>query len=195
MEMKLTLAEARENGVKSGLIKIVADGYNAPVTAGERADFSTGCLLPSMLCCPFRQLHAASLGFAPCVLGAGGQLAVRQAAAVQLKAWLYSACSLQGSMCDPPCTSAGNFVDLVTKNFYDGMDIQRADGFVVQTGKPADVSTLAASQCWLCACCWAHSAALLSWLLCAAGSRRPAGPTLAAAFCWAALKALLQHHL
>ena len=31
-------------------------------------------------------------------------------------------------------------MDLVTKKFYDGMDIQRADGFVVQTGKPADVS-------------------------------------------------------
>ena len=41
MEMKLTLAEARENGVKSGLIKIVADGYNAPVTAGETASYST----------------------------------------------------------------------------------------------------------------------------------------------------------
>ena len=41
MEMKLTLAEARENGVKSGLIKIVEDGYNAPVTAGERASYST----------------------------------------------------------------------------------------------------------------------------------------------------------
>ena len=55
---------------------------------------------------------------------------------------LYSACILQGSMCDPPYTSAGNFVDLVTKNFYDGMDIQRADGFVVQTGKPANVSCI-----------------------------------------------------
>ena len=41
LEMKLTLAEARENGVKSGLIKIVADGYNAPVTAGKRAGYST----------------------------------------------------------------------------------------------------------------------------------------------------------
>ncbi len=33
--------------------------------------------------------------------------------------------------------TAGNFVDLVARGFYDGMDIQRADGFVVQTGKPA----------------------------------------------------------
>ena len=41
LELKLTLAEARENGVKSGLIKIVADGYNAPVTAGGRASYST----------------------------------------------------------------------------------------------------------------------------------------------------------
>eukprot|EP00878_Enallax_costatus_P008831 GHUV01009231.1.p1 GENE.GHUV01009231.1~~GHUV01009231.1.p1 ORF type:complete len:353 (+),score=121.32 GHUV01009231.1:507-1565(+) len=32
--------------------------------------------------------------------------------------------------------SAGQFVDLVQKKFYDGMEIQRADGFVVQTGDP-----------------------------------------------------------
>lgn len=32
--------------------------------------------------------------------------------------------------------TAGNFVDLVDKKFYDGMDVQRADGFVVQTGDP-----------------------------------------------------------
>lgn len=32
--------------------------------------------------------------------------------------------------------SAGNFADLVLRGFYNGMDIQRADGFVVQTGKP-----------------------------------------------------------
>ena len=102
MEMKLTLAEARENGVKSGLIKIVADGYNAPVTAGERASLSTGWL-PSMLCPPSRQplvsraccllegiLQACWLQatvkciscFAACVLGAGGQLTVRQVAAI-----------------------------------------------------------------------------------------------------------------
>jgi len=34
-----------------------------------------------------------------------------------------------------PVTS-GNFVDLVERKFYDGMEIQRADGFVVQTGDP-----------------------------------------------------------
>ncbi|GAB4816282.1 hypothetical protein N2152v2_003328 [Parachlorella kessleri] len=34
--------------------------------------------------------------------------------------------------------SAGDFVDLVARGFYDGMEIQRADGFVVQTGKPKD---------------------------------------------------------
>lgn len=33
--------------------------------------------------------------------------------------------------------SAGDFVDLASKGFYDGMEIQRADGFVVQTGKPS----------------------------------------------------------
>jgi cyclophilin family peptidyl-prolyl cis-trans isomerase len=32
--------------------------------------------------------------------------------------------------------SAGDFADLVRRGFYDGMEIQRADGFVVQTGKP-----------------------------------------------------------
>ena len=32
--------------------------------------------------------------------------------------------------------SAGTFVDLVQRKFYDGMEIQRADGFVVQTGDP-----------------------------------------------------------
>lgn len=36
-----------------------------------------------------------------------------------------------------PITS-GNFLDLVDKGFYDGMTIQRSDGFVVQTGKPKD---------------------------------------------------------
>ncbi len=32
--------------------------------------------------------------------------------------------------------SAGGFADLVLRGFYDGMEIQRADGFVVQTGDP-----------------------------------------------------------
>ncbi|KAH9329835.1 hypothetical protein KI387_001943, partial [Taxus chinensis] len=32
--------------------------------------------------------------------------------------------------------TAGNFADLVERHFYDGMEIQRADGFVVQTGDP-----------------------------------------------------------
>jgi cyclophilin family peptidyl-prolyl cis-trans isomerase len=34
--------------------------------------------------------------------------------------------------------TAGNFVDLVQKKFYDGMEFQRADGFVVQTGDPGN---------------------------------------------------------
>ena len=34
--------------------------------------------------------------------------------------------------------TAGNFVDLVQRGFYDGMEIQRSDGFVIQTGKPAN---------------------------------------------------------
>ncbi|XP_073278317.1 peptidyl-prolyl cis-trans isomerase CYP38, chloroplastic-like [Primulina huaijiensis] len=32
--------------------------------------------------------------------------------------------------------TAGNMLDLVERHFYDGMEIQRADGFVVQTGDP-----------------------------------------------------------
>ena len=38
-----------------------------------------------------------------------------------------------------PVTS-GNFVDLVRRKFYDGMEIQRSDGFVVQTGDPSGPS-------------------------------------------------------
>lgn len=63
VEMKINFAETRENGSRGGVMTIVADGYNAPV-------------------------------------------------------------------------SAGDFVDLVSKGFYNGMEIQRSDGFVVQTGKP-----------------------------------------------------------
>lgn len=33
--------------------------------------------------------------------------------------------------------TGGNFVDLVKRKFYDGMEIQRSDGFVVQTGDPS----------------------------------------------------------
>lgn len=32
--------------------------------------------------------------------------------------------------------TAGAFVDLVEKKFYDNMEIQRSDGLVVQTGRP-----------------------------------------------------------
>jgi peptidylprolyl isomerase len=32
--------------------------------------------------------------------------------------------------------TGGNFIDLIVKKFYDGMDIQRSDGFVIQTGDP-----------------------------------------------------------
>jgi cyclophilin family peptidyl-prolyl cis-trans isomerase len=33
--------------------------------------------------------------------------------------------------------TAGNFADLIQRGFYDGMEIQRSDGFVVQSGKPS----------------------------------------------------------
>ncbi|GMI37058.1 hypothetical protein TrRE_jg132 [Triparma retinervis] len=36
--------------------------------------------------------------------------------------------------------TGGNFVELVKKGFYNDMEIQRSDGFVVQTGKPKDGS-------------------------------------------------------
>lgn len=63
LEARVKLKEKRYNNVSGGVMKIVVDGYNAPVTAGA-------------------------------------------------------------------------FVDLVDKKFYDGMEIQRADGMVVQTGRP-----------------------------------------------------------
>lgn len=63
LEARIKLKEKRYNNVGGGTMKIVVDGYNAPVTAGA-------------------------------------------------------------------------FVDLVEKKFYDGMEIQRADGLVVQTGRP-----------------------------------------------------------
>lgn len=65
LEMKIKLKTTRQDGVTGGVLTMVCDGYNAPV-------------------------------------------------------------------------SAGNFVDLVTKKFYDGMEFQRADGFVVQTGDPGN---------------------------------------------------------
>lgn len=63
LEAKIKLKEKRYNNVEGGVMKIVADGYNAPLTAGA-------------------------------------------------------------------------FVDLVEKKFYDNMEIQRSDGLVVQTGRP-----------------------------------------------------------
>lgn len=68
LEARIKLKEKRYNNVEGGIMKIVVDGYNAPVTAGA-------------------------------------------------------------------------FVDLVEKKFYDGMEVQRSDGLVVQTGRPeGDVS-------------------------------------------------------
>lgn len=34
--------------------------------------------------------------------------------------------------------SAGNFIDLVNKGFYNDIDVLRSDGFIVQAGKPRD---------------------------------------------------------
>ena len=63
MECTVKLKEQRQDGVAGGKMRIVVDGFNAPLTAG-------------------------------------------------------------------------NYIDLVQRGFYNGMEIQRADGFVVQTGDP-----------------------------------------------------------
>ena len=74
--MQIKLKEARQEGVTGGTLKIVVDGYNAPVTGG-------------------------------------------------------------------------NFVDLVQRGFYNNMEIQRADGFVVQTGDPGPPGAAGADPCVL----------------------------------------------
>ena len=81
VEMQIKLKEARMEGVTGGQLKIVVDGYNAPVTGG-------------------------------------------------------------------------NFVDLVQRGFYNNMEIQRADGFVVQTGDPGPPVRLAASDSVISAPTW-----------------------------------------
>ena len=74
VEMQVKLKEARQEGVTGGTLRIVVDGYNAPVTGG-------------------------------------------------------------------------NFVDLVQRGFYNNMEIQRADGFVVQTGDPGPPVRAATPSC------------------------------------------------
>ena len=70
VDVDMKFASTREGGLEKGVLRMVLDGYNAPVTAG-------------------------------------------------------------------------NFLDLVNRKFYDGMEVQRADGFVVQTGNPGgEVGTL-----------------------------------------------------
>ena len=72
MDVDVKFASTREGGLEKGVLRMVLDGYNAPVTAG-------------------------------------------------------------------------NFLDLVNRKFYDGMEVQRADGFVVQTGNPGgEVGPIAA---------------------------------------------------
>ncbi|KAK9821695.1 hypothetical protein WJX74_009402 [Apatococcus lobatus] len=63
VDVDVKFTSTREGGLESGVLRMVLDGYNAPITAG-------------------------------------------------------------------------NFLDLVNRKFYDGMEVQRADGFVVQTGNP-----------------------------------------------------------
>ena len=49
--------------------------------------------------------------------------------------------------------TAGNFIDLVNRKFYDGLTIQRADGFIVQTGDP-DGPVSAWPRTTASACVW-----------------------------------------
>ena len=72
VDVDVKFASTREGGLESGVLRMVLDGYNAPITAG-------------------------------------------------------------------------NFLDLVNRKFYDGMEVQRADGFVVQTGNPGGGVSLASS--------------------------------------------------
>ena len=62
--------------------------------------------------------------------------------------------------------TAGAFVDLVEKKFYDNMEIQRADGMVVQTGRPEGPVGFKLSYL-LCRiiCCDYHSGCCCCFLL------------------------------
>ena len=93
VQMDFKLKEKRENGVAGGTLTIVADGYNAPVTAG-------------------------------------------------------------------------NFVDLVNRGFYNNMEVQRADGFIVQTGNPGP--PVLAPVPATCSCVMAAPVDLLTHRTCAA---------------------------
>ena len=110
LEMKLTLKEARQDGVKGGLLTIVADGYNAPVTVRGEKERERG----------------------------GGKREAEERRRKKNRRKKKSSLSQQQQK-NPEILSslslfqAGNFVDLASKKFYDGMEIQRADGFVVQT--------------------------------------------------------------
>ena len=77
VDCRIKLREQRQDGVSGGTMRIVVDGFNAPVTAG-------------------------------------------------------------------------NYIDLVQRGFYNGMEIQRSDGFVVQTGDPGPpVRALRPCRCWI----------------------------------------------
>jgi peptidylprolyl isomerase len=53
---------------------------------------------------------------------------------IELEIFVYFVLYLLHSTVAP--VTGGNFVELVSKGFYDNMAIQRSDGFVVQTGDP-----------------------------------------------------------
>lgn len=104
--MAVHLSETTE-GPRDSVLTIVVDGYNAPVSAGEYHVLVSGCASAAEV------LHYQAY----------------QNQVLPLPLLLHHVAT--SAACP-----AGQFVDLVQRKFYDGMEIQRADGFVVQTGDP-----------------------------------------------------------
>jgi hypothetical protein len=140
VQMDVKFTDARENLATGGRMTVVLDGYNAPVRC---ACFPTGLVScegvgddqGTLLCAGFE-----GTGAALAVTRAGGRGTAGCAWARPSATPPHTISPLRAVAPLPAC-SAGDFADLVRRGFYDGMEIQRADGFVVQTGKPeGDVS-------------------------------------------------------
>jgi hypothetical protein len=107
LEMKVDIRETPE-GPQSPVLTIVLDGYNAPVSAGQVG--------PG--------------------LGGGACRASSQAEGQRPAPRLVWPCTRCLPQVRRPPSRPPQFLDLVQRGFYDKMEIQRADGFVVQTGDP-----------------------------------------------------------
>lgn len=120
--MKIKFATPRDNNNTSGVLRIVADGcVRAAWTHTPLAHTPAGAFCSP---CPADPRASPTRGSA---------------------CWVTCDGTSHSLLCPQPARynaplSAGDFVDLVSRGFYNGMEIQRADGFVVQTGRPADVS-------------------------------------------------------